>query len=478
MIGGAGDDTYVVDSTDDVITENAGEGSDTVETSANYTLAADLESLTLTGSDNINGTGNGLDNTILGNSGNNVLVGGAGNDTLNGGGGTDTASYTNTTPIIATLGLNGVNGSATGDGTDVLISIENLQGGGGNDTLTGNEQANKLEGGGGNDTLNGGSGSDTLDGGVGADSMTGGLGDDTYVVDSTGDAVTEAAGEGTDTVQSTITYILGENLENLTLTGSNVINGTGNSANNILNGNSSANRLDGGLGADTMAGGAGDDTYVVDNSGDVVTEAASAGADTIEASVSYTLSANVEKLILKEGSGNINATGNVDTNTLIGNSGNNILDGGNGDDTLIGGGGSDTLIGGGGSDTLVVSASDLKSSIFKGESGTDTLKITASVGGTIDLTGINNANFVSIEKIDLTETTGNTELKLNLESIRSLVDISSGIPTLSVKLGSGDTISFAPESNQQVFDNASSKTMTVFGSSGSSLEQLAIISYA
>ena len=203
-----------------------------------------------------------------------------------------------------------------------------------------------------NDTLTGGNGDDLLDGGPGADVMSGGKGDDFYVVDDEGDEVIEAVNSGNDTVLSSITYELPANVENLILTGTDNINGTGNELDNVITGNGGNNILDGGLGADTMSGGAGNDTYVVDNVGDVVSEDANAGIDTVQSSITYTLTPNVENLTLMVGAGAINGTGNELDNVIIGNNANNTLYGLAGNDTMNGGGGSDTVYGGAGNDIL------------------------------------------------------------------------------------------------------------------------------
>jgi Ca2+-binding RTX toxin-like protein len=103
---------------------------------------------------------------------------------------------------------------------------------------------------------------DTLIGTTGADTLIGLAGNDTYTVNHVGDIVTEALNAGTDLVNASISYTLPNNVENLTLTGSSNINGTGNNLNNTLTGNSGNNTLNGGLGNDTLTGGVGSDIFV------------------------------------------------------------------------------------------------------------------------------------------------------------------------------------------------------------------------
>ena len=140
-----------------------------------------------------------------------------------------------------------------------------LQGGLGNDTLLGGLGNDTLLGGLGNDNLDGGIGEDYLDGGTGMDTMSGGTGNDIYVVDNLQDKVRETSTLATevDTVKSSLlTYTLGENLENLTLTGTGVINGIGNTLNNTIRGNNAANTLRGGKGKDILVGNRGNDILV------------------------------------------------------------------------------------------------------------------------------------------------------------------------------------------------------------------------
>lgn len=271
MLGGTGDDTYVIHKLAQLanITELAGEGNDTIKSYLDLTLpAGEIENLTLLGNAH-HGIGSAANNKLIGNTGNDTLEGGNGNDVLDGKEGTDS--------------LDGGAGNDTfvlGDGNDKVIdsagvdtitstisrslagytTIENLKLGGTNNTNgTGNDLNNVLTGNSGNNALKGGNGNDVLDGKAGADILNGGAGNDTFVLADGNDKVIDSS--GSDTITSTISRSLANYtmIEKLKLVGTANINGTGNDLNNVLFGNAGNNALNGGNGNDDLRGGDGVD---------------------------------------------------------------------------------------------------------------------------------------------------------------------------------------------------------------------------
>jgi trimeric autotransporter adhesin len=283
LVGGDGNDVYAMPDGADLIVETAAGGVDTMVADRTGRLAENVEILHLVGAAEAKGTGNRLDNRLLGNSAANELYGLDGDDFLDGGGGADS--------------LYGADGDDTylyapgdslfegpGRGYDsvssevslrllanfealLLLGTADLDATGTEEAnaLTGNAGANGLAGLGGDDILIGGAGDDTLRGGLGDDAMAGRRGDDVYFVDSFGDVVDERADGGSDTVFSFVDYTLPAEVESLTLRGE-ALAGTGNDAGNSIVGNEADNVLDGGAGADTLEGGAGDDILVTDGS--------------------------------------------------------------------------------------------------------------------------------------------------------------------------------------------------------------------
>ncbi len=269
MTGYGGDDTYVINSSSDLVFEAAGQGTDTINSRVSYVLAAgqSVETLKFTsvsGTGNLNLTGNEIAQTLLGNNGNNVLDGGGGGDTMRGYGGDDTYVINSSSDLVF---------EASGQGTDIVNSrvsyvlaagqsVETLKftsvSGTGNLNLTGNEFAQ---------TLTGNAGNNILDGGGGGDTMRGYAGDDTYVINSASDLVFESNGQGSDTVNSRVSYTLaaGQSVETLKFTstsGTGNLNLTGNELAQTISGNNGNNILDGKGGADILRGYGGSDTFV------------------------------------------------------------------------------------------------------------------------------------------------------------------------------------------------------------------------
>jgi Ca2+-binding RTX toxin-like protein len=320
------------------------------------------------------------DDVLYGDAGNDVLDGGAGSDVMAGGAGDDTYYVDSATDTVSegldagsdlvvstldyVLGGN-VENLALAEGSAATLATGNALA----NSLSGNSLDNTLSGLDGDDVLSAGAGNDTLDGGSGADTMIGGAGDDTYLADNVSDSIVEAYGEGLDQVTATVSYTLAENVETLILSGENALDGTGNTGDNVIYGNDWDNvingatgddELYGGTGNDTLVGGAGidllvggmgNDLYSVDNEADVVVENADEGTDTVESSITYTLSDTIEHLTLI-GSADLDGNGNAFANVLTGNSGDNVLSGGGGDDELYGGAGNDRLVGDAGLDSL------------------------------------------------------------------------------------------------------------------------------
>lgn len=271
----------------------------------------------------------------------NVLRGTSGVDRLTGAAGNDSYHVTAGDVVV----------ERPNEGTDVIHSdltwslaanVENL--------ILGGAAAVNGTGNGLNNRLAGNAAANVLNGLTGADTLVGGKGNDIYITDGR-DMIVEGAAGGLDVVRSTASHVLAGGLENLVLTGTAAIAGTGNGLHNRLTGNGAANLLNGGTGKDTLAGGAGNDTYVTDG-GDSIWEAAGAGIDTVRSSATLSLSANVEHLILT-GTAAISGTGNALNNAVTGNAAANTLSGLGGNDTMVGGAGNDTLNGGGGADRLV-----------------------------------------------------------------------------------------------------------------------------
>ena len=372
MVGGDGSDIYYVDDiADKTIETNAAVagGIDRVQSTVTYTLSNYIEELFLQGADNINATGNASNNIIRGTTGNNILDGGAGADDLRGGFGDDTYIVDNAGDQIYDDSGNDTVIVKLASGTFALAnyiaanSVENV-------ILFGNASIN-AGGDNGNNVMTGNDGANILDGKAGADAMNGGKGADTYLVNSSGDTVTEnftlALGGGIDLVKSEVDFVLGANLDNLTLMGADSINGTGNALANIIIGNAGNNQMSGGAANDTLTGNAGNDS-------------------------------------------------------LNGDEGNDILQGGDNDDTLTGGAGVDALTGGKGNDTYYI---DITRNTAL---ATATLALQDTVS---ELANPLNSTVEGIDTIILTNTSGNSGV---LGSAGAPIDASNltNVTTLTV----------------------------------------------
>jgi hypothetical protein len=280
--------------------------------------------------------------------------------------------------------------------------------------------------------LYGGNGNDTLTGGTGIDTLAGGAGDDTYYIEINTDQVIESAGEGIDTVYfSSDAYTLLANVEKLVLTGTgsswgggNALNNvmTGNSGNNMLNGLDGDDVLNGAAGADTQIGGFGNDIYFVDNTGDVVTEAAGQGSDAVYSSITYTLADNVETLVMT--ADNTWAGGNALNNVFYGSGGANLFIGLGGSDTYNltrGASGADAIVetdGTAGVDQLIFGAGVATNQIWFRRVNND---LEVSIIGTSDKMTVDNWYLATANHVEQFRTTDNNKLLLDSQ-VQNLVN--------------------------------------------------------
>jgi Ca2+-binding RTX toxin-like protein len=406
MAGGLGNDSYLVDRADDVVVEHAGEGTDEVNATIEYTLAANVEHLRLGGSV-YRGSGNELDNWIKGNDSANLLYGLAGDDWLVGNGGADILvggpgddrySVEEAGDTVVELADEGYDMIQTGASYTLPDFVEALYGRdfSGGQALTGNALDNRITGSDGNDVI---------DGGAGRDWMSGGWGDDIYIVDDPQDQVYESNWNnrgGTDEVRTAIAaYTLPAEVENLTGTSDSGQVLTGNMLSNLLKGGAGDDFLYGGDGedwlhggdgddyldgqtnADHMAGGAGNDVYEVDSIWEEVVELDGEGEDEVrtaagekgDPSLFYVMPAFVENLV---------GTSTVGQ-AVRGNALGNRISMGEGDDLLVlDDGGDDRVSGGDGHDFFYYGAAFGNGDSTDGGAGVDTVGLLGSYGLTFD----------------------------------------------------------------------------------------------
>jgi len=309
LVGGAGNDLFVLNNAADLVQNSVAGTNSTIQSSVNAALVANINTLQLTGAANLLGTANSANDTLIANTGVDTLVGGAGNDLF----------VLNNAADVVQDSVAGTNSTVQSSVNAALVAnVNTLQ-------LTGS--ANVLG------TAN--SANDTLVSNTGVDTLVGGAGNDLFVINNSSDVVQNGAGTASSVIQSSVSYVLPTNVNTLTLTGSADLSATGNSGNDLLVANSGNDTLVSGSGLDTLAGGTGNDVFVLNSPGDVVQLGANPGIDTIEASVSDTLLAAVNTLVLT-GYANLIGMANNNDDTLVSSY--------NGIDTLVAGTGNDTFI--------------------------------------------------------------------------------------------------------------------------------------
>jgi Ca2+-binding RTX toxin-like protein len=420
LVGGSGNDTFVINNVGDIVQDTSTTASNTAQSSVNYALAANVNTLVLGGTAALQGTANSGADTLISNSGIDTLVGGSGNDTF---------IVNNALDVVQDTSTSASNSIQSSVSYTLPTNVNAL-------TLTGTASLSA----GGNTAANvitANSGNDTLIAGSGVATLIGGSGNGTFVVNNVSDVVQDSSTTASNTIQASVSYALAANVNNLVLTGSANLTGTANSGNDTLASNS---------GADTLVGGSGNDTFVVNNIGDVVQDSSATASNIIQSSVSYTLPTNVNTLVLT-GTAALTATSNSGNDSLVGNAGSDVLVATSGLDTLVAGNGIDTLVGAYGRDLLVVNnAADVVNVGGGGDTIQSSVSYTlpANVNDTLVLTG--SANLAG------TAVSGNNVIIGNAGN--DTLTAGSGYDTLVA--GSGvDTLVGGSSTDNFVINNAS-----------------------
>jgi Ca2+-binding RTX toxin-like protein len=439
LIGGAGNETFIVNNTADVIQDTSTTATNSVQSSVSFTLATNVNSLTLTGTSALTGTANGGSDTLTSNIGIDTLVGGSGNDTFVINNSSDVIQDTSTT--ATNTAKSAVSYSlATNVNTLTLTGSSNLVGtaNGGNDSITGNSGA---------DTLIGGAGVDTLTAGTGIDTLIGGTGNTTFVINSASDVVQDTSASASNTLRSSVTYVLPTNVNALVLTGTSALKGTANGGNDTLTSNT---------GIDTLVGGPGNETFVISNASDVVQDTSGAATNIIQSSVAFTLPTNVNTLTFT-GSTALHGTGNSGNDSMTANSGADTLSAGNGTDTLVSGTtGADSLVAGTGNDLFIVNfAGDIVT--VGATHGTDTIQSSVSYTASPNV-----ANFTLTGTAALTGTGSSTAIKITANSGTDTLTAGAGIATL---VGGAGNDTFVINSASDVIQDTATTASNILSSS-------------
>ena len=396
----------------------------------------------LAGDDTLSGDSG--DDTVYGGPGSDTLIGGtgAGYDTYDGGAGEDWVQYSSVTGGV-TVNLGDSFAYSAETDSDILLNLEHVTGGSGDDTITGSSVANSLLGNAGGDTIFGlagndfidaGSGNDTVDGGSGSDSLLGGDGEDTLVFSGNSGVVASLAtgtssGAGSDSFSG---------FEHLSGTG-NADTLTGDANANRISGDGGDDKINGGAGNDTLTGGAGNDTFTAGSGYDTVSGGAGTQDHLDLSDATSAVTFDLGDTAMQMPGGGLDAittpfadierlTGSAFNDSLTGSSfaGNddNYINGGAGNDVISAGSGINTLLGGAGNDTISGSAN---ADTLTGGAGNDTLE-----GGS----GNDSYVYANGDGSDSITDTGGTD-SLLLDSASSITDAYRSGDHLVIKVQSG-----------------------------------------